>query len=225
MAVQHKAESHQTLHQSDASDFTLQPLPGNQACSGTPTHWGLYSAQTFCSSHRVSCGNLLSGRREFLVPETSLIPSDINMFLPFTHHVSSYFLLSVCFHLRRVNAPIFTCFLFLLIRISVPTLFFSFRRTSPSPRSHAHTHLHTPKRVYRVSQITRCYSNSAATHQREMEREREKTERSEALGDGLIKMRGTGETKAEMERENRVKRDKRKRQMVIKGREYNRGRW
>ncbi len=55
--------SHTTLLQSDRWDFTLQPLPGNQACTGTPTHWGLYSALTLSSSHLVSCENLPSFKK------------------------------------------------------------------------------------------------------------------------------------------------------------------
>lgn len=38
-----------------------------------------------------------------------------------------------------------------------------------------HTHTQSLKTVYRVSWITRCYGNSAATHQRDDEREREKS--------------------------------------------------
>lgn len=49
--------SHTTLLQ---SDFTLQLLPGNRACAGTPTHWGLYSALTFSSAHLIPCENLSS---------------------------------------------------------------------------------------------------------------------------------------------------------------------
>lgn len=49
MAVQHKAESRHA-----PSNQTAEALPGNRACSGTPTHWGLSSAVTFSGSHLVS---------------------------------------------------------------------------------------------------------------------------------------------------------------------------
>lgn len=101
MAAQHKAESHQALLQSDCWDFTLQPLPGNQACTGTPTHWGLYSAFTFSGSHLLSCENRLSSKKAHL-GFLDVFPDFISSirwsccfcflsppFFPFFHHIPS----------------------------------------------------------------------------------------------------------------------------------------
>lgn len=90
MAVQHKAESHQTLLQSDCWDFSLQLLPGNQACTRTPTHWSLYSALTFSSSHPVSCENLITSKTAHL----ELLDTSLILLLLWDHHCASLFSLT-----------------------------------------------------------------------------------------------------------------------------------
>ena len=59
MAVQHKAESRHA-----PSNQTAEALPGNRACSGTPTHWGLSSAVTLSGSHLVSPWKKRKKRKE-----------------------------------------------------------------------------------------------------------------------------------------------------------------
>lgn len=93
----------------------------------------------------------------------------VPLFLSFTSIISSHLLLFVCSHLKKVKASIFTSFsLFTEENLSSSFSFF-FLHEMHLPVS-THTHVHTPKTAYRVSQITRCYSNSAATHQREKEK-------------------------------------------------------
>lgn len=123
MAVQHKAESHQTLLQ---SDVTLQPLPGNRACAGTPTHWGLYSALTFSGSHLPSRGNLVSSKETtFRVPRC-----------PPWYHIKIFLLFVLPFSLQSnlssfISTIIFSFFTSPLVSPEPPHLPFLISSTSP----------------------------------------------------------------------------------------------
>lgn len=57
----------------------------------------------------------------------------------------------------------------------------------------SHTHTHTTETAYRVSQITRCYGNSAATHQRDGKRERKEAEQQDLRSCEMDKDEGSNE--------------------------------
>lgn len=197
MAVQHKAESHQSLVQSDASDFTPQLLPSNQVRSGTPTHWGLYSAPTFWSSHLVPGGNLLcvyqGGVVDYQTPFTSMnvskrsfcsslwLPICLPILPPSACHTSAS--LSTRYHLEWVNVLIFLnlacisslfkvyAYLYFPKCSSTHSVFLS--DTHPSPCLVSPTHTHTQDGVQSVPNHTLLRQQRGNTSERQRWRGRE----------------------------------------------------
>ena len=105
MAVQHKAESRHA-----PSNQTAEALPGNRACSGTPTHWGLSSALTFSGSHLVSPWKKKRKKKKN----------------PTSTHFQEKSRLLRCL-LSNVSYQIETCFVFVFVFFAhpIPPFFFS----------------------------------------------------------------------------------------------------
>lgn len=125
MPVQHKAESHQPLLQSDGWDSTLQPLPGNRVCCWyTNTLRPLFC----CNLLRLSPSLLV--KTSFL-PREHIQPSHLT-FLPF----SCLFNPSLFFFFSPVVPALLRFFhhIFFVVSPELPRFFVSFTLL-PSPPS------------------------------------------------------------------------------------------